>query len=82
MSDTYEYAGPEPGSVPQKKPWHSGWCGPGPCRDGSTDGLKHCGYVAENGALAPTRFLYCSCACHAEHRQEGDPLFGGETFRK
>lgn len=63
-----------------KRPWYSGFCGSGPlCRDGrrtnkAGEVIRHCVYVAQNGANAPRRFMYCACACHR------DPARGGQAL--
>lgn len=52
--------------------WFSGWCGPGPCRDGhrpigqpDSDTIKHyCRYEAINGERVARRRLRCACDCH------------------
>lgn len=53
--------------------WFSGWCGPGPCRDGQSTaedgspGPHRCRGMGENGAKVTPRYLACACTCHAEN---------------
>mgnify|MGYP000876444234 CR=1 FL=1 len=54
--------------------WYSGWCGPGPCRDGiwtnkAGETVRWCRHVSVNGVLAAKPYLVCACPCH-----DGQPL--------
>ena len=49
--------------------WYSGWCSPGPCRDGkptagSVEPQHRCLGLGENGAKITPRYLFCACTCH------------------
>lgn len=55
--------------VKPKRDWFSGFCGPGPCRDGRTldeegNPRHYCLAVSENGMKIRPRYLYCACDCH------------------
>jgi hypothetical protein len=49
--------------------WYSGWCSPGPCRDGkiapgAVEPQNRCLGLGENGAKITPRYLFCACTCH------------------
>lgn len=65
-----------PPSKPQR-PWHSGFCGPGPeCADGRVtnkagEPVRHCRYEAINGEKATRPVIYCACTCHTDPQRAG-----------
>lgn len=55
-----------------RRPWFSGFCGPGPCRDEKTldangNPRHYCRGETENGYKVEPRYLFCACVCHREN---------------
>lgn len=73
---------PAEGRPVVRRAWHSGYCGPGPCRDGQAtnkagEPIRFCRYVAVNGEKAEHKTSYCACDCHTDPERAGQALVQG-----
>lgn len=69
----------EEATYKSRRPYFSGFCGTGPCRDEqyrnkAGELVRHCPYEAHNGEKVIPRVLCCSCTCHNDPDRAGQAL--------